>query len=294
MTMKPMRKRNENTWILIGIIIIVVLAAAIFFRPGKGDKKTVPQAQVKKGKAPSSFTPVITKINIEPGKPRASDSIRALPVLKDPRMRNSKFQYQWFVNGDEVPGADMDMSLLEKKHYIKGDKVYCRVKALRGKYESEVVESRKIEIGNSPPIIKFSMVDRFNVPGRFRYNIHASDPDDDPLTYRLVAPLDRGIDIHPETGEILWDIDETQLPAKEKERERKKTSYKGEEGSPREGSTTSGRSEGLKAVRKREKERPRVSRSPIVRIEFEVLDSDGAAAVSFIDINLLKGHEVHE
>jgi len=279
MTVKP--SGNTNTWKILGIIIIAGLLLVIFFYLKKDDKK---ESLLTKQKS-LSYIPVITEVNIDPEEPTATDSIRVLPVLKDRRMRHVKFQYQWFVNGDEVPGENKNR--LDKKYYKKGDTVFCRVKGVRGnRYVSGEVKSSEVNIKNSLPIVNLSMVGSFNVPGRFRYTIDASDPDDDTLTYRLVEPLNLGIDIDPETGEVVWDIEER--PKEYNERDDIET------GSGAESEGAPGEEEEGRALPARRPERKDPGLPPVVRIVFEIIDSDGGSVISSISLNLLEGGEVHE
>ena len=249
--------------------IVFVLLSVTFFCSKSEDKK---EEGMRKDRP--SIHPEITKVEIDPEAPTSSDFIRALPKLKYGQPRYVTFFYLWFVNGESVP--DCNKKLLDKKYYKKGDTVYCRVRAERGKLKSKEVKSRKIKIGNSPPIINYSEIGRFEVPGEFRYTIDATDPDGDNLTYRLLEPLDRGIVIDAGTGIIQWyidDIDEDQEgePLALAENEDEDPAQK--------------RSSKEATIQKKEK------LSPFVKIVFEVRDTDGAAVTSSIHINLKKGAE---
>lgn len=253
-------------------LIIFVLFSVTFFCSKKEDKKG--EKQVQKQKVRPSIHPEITKVEIDPPAPTSSNFIRALPEIKYGLPQYITFNYQWFVN--DQPVSNGNKKLLEKKYFKKGDNVYCRVIATRGKLKSKVVLSREIKIANSPPIINYSEVGSFNVPGEFRYTINATDPDGDLLTYRLLAPLNRGIVIDPGTGVIEWYIDE--VPAEDEGRaiEPESISRPEDKGSP---------------TQKKESAASTVKPSPFVQIVFEVRDSDGAAATSSIHLNLKKGGE---
>jgi hypothetical protein len=130
---------------------------------------------------------------------------------------------------------------------------------VRGKTEAKPTDSDKVTIGNSPPIINLISIPPFDVPGEFRYNITAEDPDGDTLTYRLLEPLDRGIVIDRKSGVLKWYI--TEAPTAE----------------DNQGEST-------------ESDIPAIPGS--IKIVFEVSDSDDATAIGSIDINLAKGSEV--
>jgi hypothetical protein len=100
------------------------------------------------------------------------------------------------------------------------------------------------------------------------------------LTYRLVSPLDLGIQLNPETGEIVWDIPDIPKPKPE----------------PID-ITSAWKGEGEGEILNQEKTAPRDNREagkhkqlpPFVKIVFEVRDSDGAAVVSSIKLDLSPG-----
>ena len=275
------RSNKGNLWQILGIIIVVLLAL-IFFWLKKGDEKEKITREVQAKE--HARIPAITEVKIKPAEPKSIDSLEAMITLVDPKMKRVKYRYQWFVNGEAVP--EVNKKRLLQKFYKKGDKVYCKVRALRGnRYASKEIKSNKVEIGNSPPKVNLSIIGNFEVPGRFQYAINASDPDDDPLTYHLVSPLDRGIDINPESGEIEWYIDEQQVPTE-------RSGYKGGEDIVVGGENEAERNENQE--RKIRPESKKRKFSPIVKIVFEVRDSDGGVALSFISLNLLEGGEDHE
>ena len=262
------------------ILSIFVLLFITFYCSKKEDKKEGKQAQ--KQKVRPSIHPEITKVEIDPPAPISSDFVRALPEVKYGLPQYITFNYQWFVN--DHPVSNGNKKLLEKKYFKKGDAVYCRVIATRGKLKSKVALSREIKIANSPPIIHYSEVGSFNIPGEFRYTIYAADPDGDPLTYRLLSPLDRGIVIDPGTGVIEWYIDE--VPAGDEGRATDSESILRQED---EAYPTREKESGASTSHLK-KGKP----SPYVKIVFEVSDSEGAAATSSIHLNLKKGGEEAE
>lgn len=254
------------------LLIIFVLLSVTFFCSKSEEKK-----EEKVRKVPTSIHPEITKIEIDPAAPTSSDFIRALPKLKYGQPRYVTFSYLWFVNGESIP--NFNKQLLDKKYYNKGDTVYCRVKATRGKLKSKEVKSRKIKIANSPPIINYSEIGSFEVPGEFRYTIDATDPDGDNLVYRLLAPLDRGIVIDAGTGVIEWYIDDV---TEDQESEPLALAEDEEEEPAQERDS--------QASADQKKEKP----SSLIKIVFEVRDNDGAAVTSSIHLNLKKGAEEAE
>jgi hypothetical protein len=262
--MKP-GKNIIYTILVIGII--VVLIAVIHFFTGKKEKTDRYQVKPRETR---TLEPIIAKVEIEPPEPTSIDDIKANAMLKDPTMKYVKFQYQWFVNGERVPG--IEDPYLEKQHYKRGDIVYCRVKATRGIYESKIVKSQEVKIKNSMPLIISKPWGNVKPGDRFQYSINAQDPDGDTLTYRLVSPLDLGIKVDPKTGDIRWNIPQPEPIAIDSDIEWK-------ESRPGEGYDESAISKAPPVV-KRQKELPN-----IVKIVFEVRDTEGATAVSSIKLD---------
>jgi hypothetical protein len=263
--------KNNHIFKIMIIGMLIVLVGVTFFCSKKKEKTD--QYQVKPRKTPS-LEPVIAKVEFEPPEPTSSDDIRANTLLKDPRMKYVKFQYQWFVNGEIIPGKED--TYLEKQHYKKGDIVYCRAKATRDIYESKIAKSKEVKIKNSMPLITQVPWDNVKLGDRFHYTINARDPDGDPLTYRLVSPLDLGIKLDPNTGDIRWNtrniIPKPEPIAISRNIECKKSKSG-------EGYDESAISNPPPEVKK-QKQLP-----TIVKIVFEVRDPDGAAAVSSIQLN---------
>jgi len=262
---------NRIGKLLVLTLIIFVLFSVTFFCSKKEEKGG---KQVQKQKVRPSIHPEITKVEIDPPAPTSSNFVRALPELKYGLPQYITFNYQWFVNDQPVPNGNK--KLLDKQYFKKGDTVYCRVIATRGKLKSKVALSREIKISNSPPIINYSEVGSFNIPGEFRYTINATDPDGDLLTYRLLSPLNRGIVMDPRTGVIEWYIEEISAE---------------DEGRLIESESITQRKDEAYPTREKKSTASTVKPSPFVQIVFEVRDSDGAAATSSIHLNLKKGGE---
>lgn len=179
--------------LIVGVIIFCIYMIYNYF------KNNTPEEKRR-----IAMEPVISKIKIDPPDPVSTDFIRAVAEMAKPVSKDTRFSYSWYVNGKEI--KNNDSILLEKSNYKKGDKVYCRVWATREKYRSDAIESDEVIVKNSPPVLALTGVEPFNVPGRFIYKINATDPDGDILTYRLISPLNKGIQMDGINGEIIWDI----------------------------------------------------------------------------------------
>ena len=264
-------KPGKNIIYIIVVIGIVVLIAVLFFFIGRKEKTDRYQGKSRKTQA---LEPIIARVEFNPPEPTSADDLQANTLLKDPTMKYVKFQYQWFVNGEIIDG--IESPYLEQQHYKKGDIVYCRIKATRGIYESKIVKSQEVKIKNSMPLITQVPWNNVKLGESFHYTINAQDPDGDPLTYRLVSPLDLGIKLDPNTGDIRWNtrdiIPQPEPIAVNRNIERK-------ESRPGEGYDESATSKAPPAV-ERQKQPPH-----FVDIVFEARDPEGATAVAAIRLD---------
>jgi hypothetical protein len=256
---------NKKNLLILGIFMIVILSFVLLIKK----KDNLGKDLKIKGNIQEVQILEIKEILIEPENPNSSSVVRAIPSLVKWRpYLKIKFNYQWYVNGIEVP--DLNGQYLPKNNYKKGDKVYCLIRATSNKeIESEVKKSKTIEILNSPPILNYSAIGQFEVPGDFYYKINAEDPDGDSLEYSLISPTDRRIFINRNTGEIDWNIEA--LP-----KDPEKIIYSSDDIIPGNESTWNEAALGDKHV----------------MILVQVKDSDGASSIASIRLNLTKGKEV--
>lgn len=195
---------------------------------------------------------IIVRLEIDPKIPVSSKYVRVIPIFKNKSdMRRTGLTYEWFVNGKLIPEANI--KLLKNLYFKKGDRVYCSFKAVKGNLKPERLKTQKFVIGNSPPVIKETPVEPFNIPGNFYYQIKAVDYDGDELKYNLVSPLNRGIAVNPRTGELTWYVE--------------------------------------KRISMSEEQKTGNMDQRYIRIVFEVIDTDKGRAESSIDLNLATGRE---
>lgn len=195
------KKYLKIAGVVLLVVVIVLLVVVLKKKPTKEERRQ---------EALKPFTPEITKVEILPENPTKFAIVHARATLRDPKMKPViTFHYNWYVEDQLV--LDVDSKILDRKYYKKGDMIYCRVKAEKGVLKSEFVESNRVKIGNSIPLVTSPAILFLRPPGQFSYKVKATDPDEEQLTYRLVSPKNVGIQVNFDTGHVYWDVDEDTL-----------------------------------------------------------------------------------
>lgn len=213
------------------VFLIIIIALSLFASCSK--KKNPGETAMPVDKTPASrafneFNPqeenymgsseqiaavfYIKECQYEPEKPTAFTDITVVPIINEgftadeSILRNISFQYRWIVNNTEI--TEVKENKLPKAFFKKKDWIQCRVQAFFNDKKTAEYRGNLIRIQNSPPSLNLQSTSEIKIPGEFRYSIQATDPDNDPLTYSLIAPLDAGININTETGLVVWPINE--------------------------------------------------------------------------------------
>lgn len=121
-------------------------------------------------------------VKIDDFHPGVSDTLKATVVTFDADGDGVTVSWQWSVNRAPIVGAISDT--LTPGKFKKGDEVAAEASA-RDTRGGETVRpvAYKVKIKNSAPVIVSS-------PAKLNgYKIVANDPDNDPVTYSLEAPL---------------------------------------------------------------------------------------------------------
>lgn len=113
-------------------------------------------------------------------------------------------EYRWFINDEEQffeTSAQLPGRLL-----TRGDMVAVEVTPVTyaGERLTPIV-SQAFEAANAPPVITSEPPQELTETG-FRYQVTATDPDDDTLTYRLEEAPDN-MTINVATGLLEWSFD---------------------------------------------------------------------------------------
>lgn len=147
----------------------------------------------------------LNAVRLNPAAVNAAVDISAEVEVMPPVPEGIEFEYRWFVSNRKVDTATG--STLKSGNFRKHQWIICQARAMAGEKVSAWLPSNWLRIANSPPQIEPVAVNGFNVPGRFTYQITASDADNDELTYALLAPLDAGIALDKKSGLLTWTLD---------------------------------------------------------------------------------------
>lgn len=151
--------------------------------------------------AADASLPLLAEVKVEPAFPTVADLVRALPRFKENTGKPVPLEYRWYVNGDLVEKEAS--AVLAQGVYKRGDRLQCRARSGRGDW----MQSETVEVENASPRFRAKPVTPFDIPGEFFHQVFADDPDGDSVTYRLVSPLARGVELDPRTGIIRWRIE---------------------------------------------------------------------------------------
>ena len=135
----------------------------------------------------------------------ADVDLTAQAEVAPPVPEGTTFEYRWYVSNQPV--ADATGATLKSGNFRKHQWIVCEARASAGGKVSDWMKSNWVRAADSPPRIEPVAVDSFTVPGRFSYQVTATDADKDELTYELVSPLDVGIELDAKTGLLTWEID---------------------------------------------------------------------------------------
>lgn len=146
----------------------------------------------------SNTPPEISQIRFMPEVFKAGDNLYVDVTGSDADGDTVTILYEWSKN-NEPAGNDKKIAGTLKR----GDKISIKVTPFDGtEYGKSAFINR--EIINMPPLITDDR--KFTFDGRtYKYQVKASDPDDDTLTYSLKTSP-QGMTINPSTGLVQWNV----------------------------------------------------------------------------------------
>jgi hypothetical protein len=158
---------------------------------GVPDPATFLPTQVDTGEGPPEDTgdeaegnqpPKIRLVQIVPSRITTLTDVRVKTTVEDPESDPIRMEIQWFVNG--VKRVRDTKRVLDSSRFRKKDKLTVQVTVTDGTHTLKRM-SPVVEVENSPP--QFAMRTG-SLPKLDGFIIRASDPDNDPLVFKLENP----------------------------------------------------------------------------------------------------------
>jgi len=142
--------------------------------------------------------PELTKVKLMPEVFKIGDRLYIDASASDMDEDPVTILYEWTKNGEPAGNRKQIGTSIKR-----GDKVSIKITPFDGEdYGRSIILHR--EIRNLPPMIIEDK--KCNFDGNvYTYQIKATDPDNDPLTYSLKS-APQGMTIDPSTGLIKWDV----------------------------------------------------------------------------------------
>ncbi len=140
--------------------------------------------------------PAISQVKFIPEAFKAGDKLGVEPTGTDADGDTVTFLYEWTVNGEPAGNGQYLGSVLKR-----GMNIAVRITPFDGVDYGEPVMVKK-EFVNMPPVITQHKECTFN-GSLYTYQVKASDPDGDPLTYSMDSAPE-GMTIDSSTGLITW------------------------------------------------------------------------------------------
>ena len=146
--------------------------------------------------------PVIQEVRIEPRVPVVSDSLKVFCRSDDKDGDFVYFTYQWETNG--VVLTEERGEVLDRGRFKKGDSITVTVTPDDREVLGVPKRSDPVIISNSLSVIISSSPSRLE-GNLYSYQVKANDPDNDPITFTLVAGP-KGMKIDKSSGLIQWEV----------------------------------------------------------------------------------------
>jgi hypothetical protein len=150
----------------------------------------------------NNYPPKILSVEILPQKPHLGDELEARAEAFDQDGDPVQLSYTWVVNGQIVTKGSSPRFATADLH--KHDRVVVRIVPSDAKSDGVEGSSQPVFITNRPPEISSSPSTTV-AEGLYTYNVKATDPDGDPLQFRL-SQAPEGMTIEPGTGIIQWKV----------------------------------------------------------------------------------------
>ena len=144
--------------------------------------------------------PVITGIQLLPREPKPGESIQVEVTGMDKDDDSIRYRYEWRINGQTVPGADM--ATLDGSLVHSADQIVVIVIPSDSFSEGTPKAGPPLTVVNQPPKIT-SLPSGGIQNNKYSYQVIAQDPDADPLQYLLVSGPP-GMTLDVSSGLLDW------------------------------------------------------------------------------------------
>lgn len=145
--------------------------------------------------------PQVVKVGFRDPVVTAGKDLTAVPEAVDPDGDTAEFEFQWIIDGNEVP---ITAATLPGSYIKSGQQITINVTATDGIDRNTPYWGEPFIVAGAPPKFTSQPPQSFQVL-EYRYQARAVDPDGDRITYRLEeAPP--GMTIDPNSGLVVWPI----------------------------------------------------------------------------------------
>ena len=146
--------------------------------------------------------PVVRTLTFSPSAVFPGVRVQIRADIAEPDGDSFQVVYRWFKNNKVIQeGADGE---LDTTGYVRGDVVMVEAVATDRAGSGPAFRSAVLEIENSPPQI-LSMPDKVISGSQYRYQVHATDVESDPIVFSLAA-APSGMTIDPQKGLLTWTV----------------------------------------------------------------------------------------
>jgi hypothetical protein len=151
--------------------------------------------------------PEVTHLDLEPAEPRAGDRVTARVQGRDAEQDFIRYTFRWLRNNQVVQVVSESTgqeATLETGGFARGDAIVLEVTPHDSIGHGRPLRSPPLTIKNSHPTI-ISVPSAPAEGSRYVYDVKATDPEGDPLSYSLEA-APPGMTIGKTTGRIEWQV----------------------------------------------------------------------------------------
>lgn len=168
--------------------------------PGESGPSETPAGT--EGGVPGSTAPRIVTLDLSPRLPVTGDRVRAIVKTTGTEENPVSVEYQWSHNDQPVSG-DSDTLYLNPAEFKRGDKITLKVVPYNSDRRGTPM-TIVFTLADAAPVIKSSTASIMFDGTTYTYQVKASDPDGDPVSFSLVTAPE-GMTIN-QTGHIRWTV----------------------------------------------------------------------------------------